>query len=932
MKTPKKWIYPAWVCIVSLLLSGTLFAQLPSTPRLSLIPISGNEPALQRDQENAAFSPDIRISPSSKNYGNVPVGYSASQVFLISNTGLATLVITGVETFGPDTDQFTLDGPGDPEPPPYSLSPGVTVGVQISFRPTITGAKSGTVRIISNDPDESPFDVRLSGTGVAPDIDVTPAEKDFGQVVVGTSASQTFTVRNAGTYSLNVSATNLTGPDGARYRIDSGGGSFTLAAGQTRPLSLSFHPTVPGETYASLEIISSDPDENPFEVPLRGTGVAPVISVTPTALHYGEVATATDSSQKIVIRNEGTATLDIYSTILAGAQPGQFRIDGQGAPFTLRPGVSRDLVVTFRPTSVGTKNANLQLSSNDPERSLITVSLDGTGIEPDIEVTPGEVDFGEVAADSSARQVCLVSNQGNAGLVLQSIHLLGEDSLHFAITSNAAPCTLAPGDTLDIVVCFQPRSYGVKNTLLRLSSNDPDENPVDILLRGACSEREAPRLLYFYPSDSAKAVARNAPLQFKLTDEGWGLDVSSLHLLVNGTPVIADGIDQSPGNVTLDARAHQITVLYTPAADYDSDSVAVEIRCSDRAFPVNSLAAHLHFKVDSARVNITHRQPVGAEGGLVADSSLDVAVILPANALMDTLQILTGEVTGQPPLPQGVSGLGPVYYFSPDGLHVDVPITIALPYSAAELPARGLDNALEIDIYHYSTLQGRWEKWAPASCDASHIHIFMERFCYLTLATAAEMILTPLQLGGQEIVYASYPFAFSVNRVFTTWKNPLQYRFDWGDGTSSHWSADTLASHIWSSTGTYSVSVQGRCPGDTSLWTVSEVLPVKVDIWTGGTGRAGERALPIAFDLQHNYPNPFNAGTTLNYQLPHAAQVRIAVYDLRGRTVKILVDEEQPAGYHRILWDAAEVASSGVFIAHLTAAGYSKSVKMLLIK
>jgi len=70
---------------------------------------------------------------------------------------------------------------------------------------------------------------------------------------------------------------------------------------------------------------------------------------------------------------------------------------------------------------------------------------------------------------------------------------------------------------------------------------------------------------------------------------------------------------------------------------------------------------------------------------------------------------------------------------------------------------------------------------------------------------------------------------------------------------------------------------------------------------------------PTVFALDQNYPNPFNPSTRIQYQLPVDSRVSLKVYDMLGREVATLVDEERPAGYHDVKWFAANSASGVYF-------------------
>ena len=92
---------------------------------------------------------------------------------------------------------------------------------------------------------------------------------------------------------------------------------------------------------------------------------------------------------------------------------------------------------------------------------------------------------------------------------------------------------------------------------------------------------------------------------------------------------------------------------------------------------------------------------------------------------------------------------------------------------------------------------------------------------------------------------------------------------------------------------------------------------------------------PGQFQLLDNYPNPFNPATVIGYDLPQACHVTVDIYNILGQHTIRLVDGEQEAGNHQVVWDAAsggnEVAS-GIYFYRLTAGDFTASKKMLLLK
>jgi hypothetical protein len=83
--------------------------------------------------------------------------------------------------------------------------------------------------------------------------------------------------------------------------------------------------------------------------------------------------------------------------------------------------------------------------------------------------------------------------------------------------------------------------------------------------------------------------------------------------------------------------------------------------------------------------------------------------------------------------------------------------------------------------------------------------------------------------------------------------------------------------------------------------------------------------------LWQNYPNPFNGLTVIRYSLPKASRVRISVYDMLGREVKVLAEGTRDVGHHQVSLDGS-FFSSGVYLCRLRADGFISSRKLLLIR
>ena len=89
--------------------------------------------------------------------------------------------------------------------------------------------------------------------------------------------------------------------------------------------------------------------------------------------------------------------------------------------------------------------------------------------------------------------------------------------------------------------------------------------------------------------------------------------------------------------------------------------------------------------------------------------------------------------------------------------------------------------------------------------------------------------------------------------------------------------------------------------------------------------------LPVAYELSQNYPNPFNPATEIQYSIMKSGSVKLSVFDMSGKLVSTIVDEEQTFGTYKYSFDASGL-SSGVYVYRLEAPGFSSVKKMVLIK
>ncbi len=97
-----------------------------------------------------------------------------------------------------------------------------------------------------------------------------------------------------------------------------------------------------------------------------------------------------------------------------------------------------------------------------------------------------------------------------------------------------------------------------------------------------------------------------------------------------------------------------------------------------------------------------------------------------------------------------------------------------------------------------------------------------------------------------------------------------------------------------------------------------------------------DTSLPARMELAQNFPNPFNAATTIGYSLSRREKVRLVIYTLPGQQVAVLIDEDRPAGHYQITWRGCDAAGrilpSGVYLCRMEAGEYTAVKKMLFLK
>ena len=97
-----------------------------------------------------------------------------------------------------------------------------------------------------------------------------------------------------------------------------------------------------------------------------------------------------------------------------------------------------------------------------------------------------------------------------------------------------------------------------------------------------------------------------------------------------------------------------------------------------------------------------------------------------------------------------------------------------------------------------------------------------------------------------------------------------------------------------------------------------------------------EIPIPDKFTLHQNHPNPFNPITTIQYELPENSFVKIRIFDMNGRLVNTLINQQETAGYKAVKWagddNSSNPVSTGVYFCEIQAGDFRQVIKMVLLK
>lgn len=844
-----------------------------------------DEPRLRVEADGSVVQ-----SGGSIDFGYVLLESSDSQTLTISNTGQQDLEISSVSVTG---DGFSLSGDA-----PSELSPSESAEMEVVFEPVSEGDASGTLSIVSNDPEAQQYEASLSGSGLDPDepIDIADAREMPMGTLVSVSGWVTVTDEFSGPIYFQDETAGIAAYYNPLMRDDSLGFTLEVSKGD------SIVVTGPLTTFNDLvQIAPTDDFESViFEVYPEGRR-----DIEPTVLTVEQLETGDYEGQlvrldAVRILDDGRFSGDTNYDIEDQTGTSEIRISrytdipGMTIPFdevqiTGAASRFRDFVQVFprdRSDFMPVGDAPIIVSDTPYEVSATSSSITfewETDAEGTSEIRYGLTDEYElgIVEDDQHKTDHTITLEGLDPATVYNVQLrsaLGEDTTR---TSNYLVTTSSPeGTTQEVNVYF---NQDVDHTLATFEEAISNYAFDDHLIDRINSAGHSLDLAFYSISGtvgsniaSAIAGAHNRGLDVRvIVDHNTATDNFVNALENSDVPVIeSDFGDANSGREGLHHNKYAV-IDYNGGDPEDVWLITSSWNATDNGTNVHNQ-------------NMIEFQDVAIAGAYTREFNQkwgsDTTTPDAGESRFGSQKIVVNPST---------FWIGDSYvrlFFSPQG-NTEAAIIDAIRTAEHSV---NLGTMLITRTGYTNALFNR---------NAAGV-------------TIRGVMGQPGQQGSQYDDIA----AFADMHTLTS---PLMHhKYAVIDGEQAEWNGKVITgSHNWSS------SANRRNDENTIIIEDARIANLYIqefaaryyqaggqdDIVTVDAGHEADE-LPQSFRVQQNYPNPFNPTTKIAFDLPSQSNVTLRVYDTLGRQVaSLLSDESLPAGTHHVSFDASHLAS-GVYI------------------
>ncbi len=325
----------------------------------------------------------IRVTPPRQvTFSRVTLGESRSLPVVVSSVGKDPLDVQRVEWSGSPAVRIVAENVDIPA----KLEALTSIPLAVEYAPTQQNpAPNGQIRIYSNDASTPVYTLDVVAQQLAPQIHVTPSQEEklvIGQTDVGQKSTGNVVITNIGDLALNIndiqlnasSAFGFTIADDVKLPV-----AVSPNAANQLTVNVSFAPQTQGRAEGSLVILSNDPDNPRYVLPIIANSDTPCMRIEPKVLEFPAVSVGTSQTRTVRLTSCSAVPLVVSDVDRSGSEYFSYAL--QNGNTELREGDSADLDITFAPAVIGSAAAVFTVMSNDPLQPNAKIDVMGTASE-----------------------------------------------------------------------------------------------------------------------------------------------------------------------------------------------------------------------------------------------------------------------------------------------------------------------------------------------------------------------------------------------------------------------------------------------------------------------------------------------------------------------------------------------------------------------
>jgi hypothetical protein len=408
----------------------------------------------------------------------------------------------------------------------------------------------GFLRVYNNTVDLGALEYVGSSQGNG-QIAVNPDMLHFDTVITEQPYILSIFVKNKGTSDLKVTGWKFSSGTSKDFSFVTKPTTTIIAPNDSFKIEIKYLTHDAGIDTGILVIMSDDPDNPIFNVPIKGIGktLAPQILVQPGSIDFKDVFLGQTVTMEVRIANTGSSDLIISDISISSGSSSAFSAAVDHSAIIVKPGDTINFNAIYNPQKVGTDTGTITISSNDPDLPSFNIPLSGNGAPApvaEIEVNPMDIDFKTVYIGQTESRHITIRNIGTEVLTVSEIAFAETSNLDISITSGFSGASIPAGDSIQIEVLCTPKDSGVMTASLIIRSNDEHDSVLTVNISAHAKElpmpiiEVSPLVLDFDTMNAGQSktmeicIRNTGNIQLNVTSVSFGSGTSSAFTINDG--------------------------------------------------------------------------------------------------------------------------------------------------------------------------------------------------------------------------------------------------------------------------------------------------------------------------------------------------------------------------------------------------------------